>query len=149
MAIGSDTAGNLTSEIATYLASKGIDIVRCGALKGTPVDYVDGAHEVAQAVASGECEQGLIFCNTGTGVSIIANKVAGVRAALCVEPYAAKIARLANNANVIILSIRMTGEPLAKDILDTWLETAPSKEPRRVNFHRKTDEIDDLYRKAR
>ena len=133
MAIGSDSTGSLTDEITSYLESKGIELMRCGALKGTPADYVDGAHEVAQAVASGESEQGLIFGNTGAGVSIVANKVAGVRAAMCVEPYAAKIARLANNANVIILSIRMTGEPLAKDILDTWLETAarsPDQEER-------------------
>jgi ribose 5-phosphate isomerase B len=108
---------------------------------------VDAAHEVANTVASGACEQGLIFCNTGTGVTIIANKVPGVRAALCVDPYSARIARLANNANAIVLSIRLTSETYAKEILDAWLDTGPSIEPRRMEFHRKTNEIDEQYRR--
>ena len=84
----------------------------------------------------------MLFCNTGTGAAIIANKVPGVRAALCVHSYAAKIARLANNANIIVLSIRLTGEMLAKEIVDTWLATQPSTEPSRMNSHRKTDHLD-------
>jgi ribose 5-phosphate isomerase B len=148
MAVGSDTGSSLSIEICRYLESKGIELIRCGQCAGREADYVDVAHEVAERVASRQCDQGLLFCFTGTGVTIVANKVPGIRAALCVDAFSARIARLANNANVIVLSIRLTGEPLAKEILDTWLETAPSAEPRRVNFHRKTDELDDRYRKT-
>ena len=146
MAIGSDSVNHLTGEIVRHLESKGIELVRCGALADKTADYVDAAGEVAEMVSSGACEQGLLFCNTGTGVTIVANKVPGVRAALCVDPYSASIARLANNANVIVLGMRLTGEPHAKEIVDTWLNTQPSTEPRRVSFHRKTDEIDRRYR---
>ena len=147
MAVGSDTRCHLTDEVTAYLEGKGIALQRCGALAGKVTDYVDTAREVAEAVASGTCEQGLLFCNTGTGVTIIANKVPGVRAALCADSYSAQIARLANNANVIVLGMRLTGEPHAKEIVDAWLKTEPSAEPRRMTFHRKTDEIDQRYRR--
>ena len=148
MAIGSDSVSSLTEEISAHLQHNDIELVPCGALTGQEADYVDAARAVAEKVASGECEQGLLFCNTGTGVTMIANKVPGVRAAFCVDNYAAQIARLANNANVIVLSLRFTGAPLAKEIVDTWLETEPSTEPRRVNFHRKTDEVEARYFKS-
>jgi ribose 5-phosphate isomerase B len=96
MAIGSDSVSNLTTSIVQHLESKGIALTLCGALAGKEADYVDAAREVAEAVAAGSCEQGLLFCYTGTGVTIIANKVPGVRAALCVDNFAARIARLAN-----------------------------------------------------
>ena len=147
MAIGGDSTGNLADMVVGYLEEKGIELLRCGAQAGREADYVDAAREVAEAVASGQAEQGLLFCNTGTGVTIIANKVPGVRAALCVDSFSAKIARLGNNANIIVLGVRLTGEMLAREILDAWLETEPSTEPRRMNFHRKTDELDAHYRK--
>ena len=148
MAVGSDSVSNLTHEITAYLEEKGIELIRCGSLAGEEADYVDAARDVAEAVGAGKCEQGLIFCNTGTGVTIVANKVPGVRAALCPDSFSASIARLANNANVIVLGMRLTGEMLAREIVDTWLATGPSTEERRVNFHRKTDELDRHYRKA-
>ncbi len=148
MAVGSDNICNLTDTILAYLESRAIEVTKCGALAGKSVDYVDGASEVAELVANGNCEQGLIFCNTGTGVTIIANKFFGVRAALCVDSFSARIARLANNANVIVLGIRLTGEMAAKEIVDSWLDTQPSDEPRRMEFHRKTDEIDRLNRNS-
>ena len=147
MALGSDSRSNLTDTIIEYLEQKGVEPIKCGALAGKEADYVDAAKEVAETVARGDCEQGLLFCNTGTGVTIIANKVPGARAALCVDSYSAKIARLANNANVLVLSVRLTGEILAKEIVDAWLETSPSTELRRMNFHRKTDEVDRQFRK--
>jgi ribose 5-phosphate isomerase B len=146
MAVGSDSTTNLTRAITHYLQTQGIDLVPCGALAGKEADYVDAAYEVGKAVASGHCEQGLIFCNTGTGVTIVANKVPGVRAALCPDSYSAEIARLANNANVLVLGMRLTGEIHAKEIVDTWLTTGPSTEARRVAFHRKTDEVDREFR---
>lgn len=147
MAVGSDSENNLTREIVEYLELKGVQLIRCGALAGEAADYVDAARDVGEAVASGRAEQGLLFCNTGTGVTIVANKVPGVRAALCPDSYAARIARLANNANVLVLGMRLTGEMHAKEIVDTWLATGPSTEERRVNFHRKTDQVDQEYRK--
>ena len=147
MAVGSDSVCNLTDTILAQLEGRGIELVRCGALAGRECDYVDSARETAEQVASGNCEQGLAFCNTGTGVTIIANKVPGARAALCVDAYSAEIARLANNANVLVLSIRLTGEGLAQEIVDRWLETQPSTEPRRMSFHRKTNELEEHYHK--
>lgn len=146
MALGSDSVTNLTQAITEHLRSKGIDLVACGALAGKEADYVDAAREVGEAVASGQSDQGLIFCNTGTGVTIVANKVPGVRAALCPDSYSAEIARLANNANVLVLGMRLTGEMHAKEIVDTWLRTGPSTEARRVAFHRKTDQVDEEFR---
>ena len=147
MAVGSDGICNLTNIITKYLESKEIELVRYGALAGEKSDYVDAAHFVAKAVASGDCEQGLLFCNTGTGVTIVANKVPGVRAVLCCDPFSAKIAKLANNANVIVLGIRLTGEKHAIEIVDEWLATEPATSEPRVTFHRKTQEIDEFYRK--
>jgi len=148
IAVASDSANHLTGAVTAHLQSKGIELVPGGALAGATADYVDAALHVAQAVAEGRAEQGLLFCNTGTGVTIVANKLPGVRAALCVDAYSARIARLANNANVLVIGMRLTGEPLAREIVDAWLETAPSDEPRRVNFHRKTDEVDEMYRRV-
>jgi len=146
MAVGSDSETYLTRVITDYLESKGINLIRCGALAGKEADYVDAAHEVGEAVASGRVDQGLIFCNTGTGVTIVANKLPGVRAALCPDCYSAEIAKLANNANVLVLGMRLTGEIHAKEIVDRWLATGPSTEERRINFHRKTDQVDRTYR---
>jgi ribose 5-phosphate isomerase B len=148
MAVGSDSVQYITTAVCDHLEARGIALERCGALAGREADYVDAAREVAESVAQGRTEQGLLFCNTGTGVTIVANKVPGARAALCVDAFSARIARLANNANVLVLSMRLAGEMLAKEIVDTWLETSPSNEPRRVAFHRKTEELDRLYRKA-
>ncbi|MGA2031015.1 MAG: RpiB/LacA/LacB family sugar-phosphate isomerase [Thermoguttaceae bacterium] len=148
MAAGSDGITHLTEVIVAHLREKGVAVTPCGALAGKPADYVDAAREVAEAVASGACQQGILFCNTGTGVTIVANKVPGVRAAPCPDAHTARIARLANNANVLVLGMRLTGEMAAKEIVDAWLATAPSDEPRRIVFHRKTDEVDRNYRKT-
>ena len=148
IAVSSDSVQNLATTICDYLEEKGITLLRFGALDGNEADYVDAAKAGAEAVGKGEADYGVLFCNTGTGVSIIANKVHGVRAAFCVDTYAAKIAKLANNANCLVLSMRYTGDGLAKEIVDTFLETGPSDEPRRRRFHEKTDELDDFYRRS-
>ena len=150
MAIGSDSTCHLTKVIIDYLDARGIELFFFGALGDGPVDnYVLSSRATAEAVASGKCDLGLLFCTTGTGATIVANKIPGVRAALCVDAFSAKISRIANNANILVLGTRLTGEMHAKEILDVWLSTNPSDEPRRVNFHRGTDEIDDYYRKAK
>ena len=147
MAAGGDSVSHLSGVIVSHLKNKGIEVELCGALAGRTTDYVESAVEVAEKVSAGGCERGLLFCNTGTGVTIVANKVPGVRAALCINEYTAEISRLANNANVLVLSVYFTGEEQAKRIVDTWLSTEPSAEPRRVNFHHKTDQVDERYRK--
>lgn len=147
MAMGSDEKCRLTDVVCHHLEQKGIELVLCGVLAGKEDDYVDVAQAVAEKVAAGECDEGILFCGTGAGVALVANKIPGARAALCVDAFSAKIARIGNNANIITLGIRLTGEPLAKEIMDTWLETPRATEPRLLKYHRKIDELDRRYRR--
>jgi ribose 5-phosphate isomerase B len=147
--LSADSVQHLPEYVESYLAERGVEIQKYGALAGEKADYVDAARSLAEAVASRTCDEGILFCNTGTGVSIIANKIPGARATLCVDEFSAKIAKLANNANIIILSMRLTGDMLARQILDVWFQTDPADaEERRKVFHKKTDELDALYRKG-
>lgn len=123
IAIGSDEKTHLTDAVVEYLQERGVDIQTTGPLSGETAAWPDVARQVAESVASGEADQGVLFCWTGTGVSIAANKVHGVRAALCEDAQTARGARLWNDANVLCLSLRRTSEVVAKEILETWLET--------------------------
>ena len=145
--LGGDATSHFVEAIHQHIQAKGIETVVCAAMAGRDADYVDAASEVAEKVSSGECDFGVLFCTTGTGVTIVANKFPGVRAAMCYDTFSAEISKLANNANVLVLSIRYTGERLGKEIVDAWLATAPSTEPRRISFHRKTDEVDARTRR--
>ena len=147
IAVGSDSVQHLGDVVVRHLRDKGIVVDACGALAGVEADYVDSGRAVAEKVAAAVCDFGVLLCTTGTGASIVANKVPGVRAALCVDAYGARISRLANNANVLVLSMRLCGDMLAREIIDEWLSTAPSTEPHRVAFHRKLDEMDAHYRR--
>jgi ribose 5-phosphate isomerase B len=130
IAIGSDEVTRLTDLVVKKLDRGGHQLTLVGPLAGeraraggrTPWPLV--AREVAEAVARGCVDMGILFCTTGTGVSIAANKVVGVRAALCGDAATAKGARLWNDANVLCLSIRATSEAVASEIVDTWLDTA-------------------------
>lgn len=126
IAIASDHAGyELKSIILKHLADKGIpydDLGTCDCT--TSVDYNDYGEMVADAVSKGTHDKGIIICGTGIGISISANKVPGVRAALCTNSYMAKMSREHNDANVLALGGRVTGEGLALDIVDTWLNTS-------------------------
>src|SRR5438034_3940187 len=93
------------------------------------MDWVDVGREVGERVASGACEQGVLFCWTGTGASIAANKVPGIRAALCGDAQTAAGARRWNDANVLALSLRATSEAELAEILDAWFASGPSSEP--------------------
>ena len=146
IAVGSDSVQHIAEVVTRHLQDKGIAVVTCGALGGGKADYIDSGRAVAEKVAGGECEFGILLCNTGTGASLVANKVPGIRAALCVDPFSARISKLANNANVLVLSMRLCGDMLAREIIDEWLATASSTEPHRVIFHRKVDELDAFYR---
>lgn len=123
--IGSDHAGyQLKQEIIKHLINKGYEVKDFGTCSAdTDVDYPDYGLAVAKAVSRGECEKGIIICGTGIGISIAANKVRGIRAALCTDSYMARMSRLHNDANVLALGGRILGVGLALDIVDTWLET--------------------------
>jgi ribose 5-phosphate isomerase B len=133
MAIGSDERTHVTDAIVNHLRGVGIDVELHGPLDDRPMDWVDVGHEVGKRVASGACQQGVLFCWTGTGVSIAANKVPGIRAALCADAETAKGARRWNDANVLVMSLRATPEAVAKEICDAWLETGPD-DPERATI---------------
>ena len=125
MAVGSDERTHVTDAVVDHLRGVGIDVELHAPLDDQPLDWVDVGRAVGQRVASGACQQGVLFCWTGTGVSIAANKVAGVRAALCADAETAKGARRWNDANVLAMSLRSTPEAVAKEIVNAWLETGP------------------------
>lgn len=121
IAVGSDEATPLTDRVVDDLRRRGHDVRLAGALAaGADERWPAVGREVGEAVASGECAQGVLFCFTGTGVSIAANKVAGVRAALCGDAQTAAGARRWNDANVLAMSLRSTSAEVAVEILDAW-----------------------------
>lgn len=135
--VGSDHAGvNLKNKIAEFLKEKGYEVTDYGTNSTESCDYPVYAKAVAKSVANGENERGIICCGSGIGVSIAANKVKGVRAVLAHEPYSAMLSRLHNDANVLCLGERITGESLALDIVETWLhsEYEGGRHQRRVDM---------------
>jgi len=130
IAVGSDERTHVTDAVVDHLRRVGVDVELHGPLNDRPLDWVDVGREVGERVASGACQQGVLFCWTGTGVSIAANKVAGIRAALCNDAETARGARKWNDANVLAMSLRSTPQALAKEIVDAWLETGPDEAER-------------------
>src|SRR5213082_401316 len=130
VAIGSDEKTRVTEVVTEYLQNKGIEVEPHGPLTGEPMDWADVARAVGERVASGAADQGVLFCWTGTGTSIAANKVPGIRAALCGDAQTARGARKWNDANVLVMSLRSTPEAVAKEICDAWLETGPDEAER-------------------
>ena len=125
VALGADHAGfELKEALKAWLIDQGGEVVDLGAHSPEPVDYPDYAEAVALAVADGKAERGVLVCGTGIGMAIAANKVPGVRAALCGDLYAARMSREHNDANVLCLGGRLTGREMAIDILRMWLATA-------------------------
>ena len=124
IAIGSDHGGfKLKNIIIKHLETQGYEVKDYGTYSTDSCDYPVYAKAVAKSVANGENEKGILVCGSGIGVSIAANKVKGVRAALCHESHSAMLSRLHNNANVLCLGERITGESLALDIVDVWLKS--------------------------
>jgi ribose 5-phosphate isomerase B len=122
LAIGSDHGGFCLKEtIKQHLEARGFAYRDFGTGSTASVDYPDFAQAVAQAVADGECERGILICGTGVGISIAANKVKGIRAALCHDVFSAQMSREHNNANILALGERVIGSGLALMIVDTWL----------------------------
>jgi ribose 5-phosphate isomerase B len=124
IALGSDEKSNLTDALQAYLEELGHELVLFGPLAGQKLYWPRVAQDVSEAVISGEVEEGILLCWTGTGVSIAANKVPGIRAALCDDSETARGARLWNNANVLCLSLRRTSEVVGKEILDVWFQVS-------------------------
>ncbi|NLF39241.1 ribose 5-phosphate isomerase B [bacterium] len=124
IAIGCDHGGYaLKTILVPFLEQKGITVRDAGAHSTEIVRYPYYAAEVARAVARGEADRGILICSTGIGMSMIANKFKGIRAALCTDTYMAKMTRAHNDANILCLGGRITGDMLAMDIVETWLAT--------------------------
>ena len=129
IAIGSDHGGfDLKEVIIAHLEEKGIEYRDYGCADKSSCDYPVYGRAAAEAVASGECEKGIVICTTGIGISITANKVRGVRCALCADTLTAKMTRLHNDANVLALGGGIVGPNLAVSIVDAFLTTEFSKE---------------------
>lgn len=122
VAIGCDHAGvDLKHEIVGYLREQGIVVTDFGTEGAESVDYPDYARKVAEAVRGGEADRGILICGTGIGMSIAANKIPGVRAALCHDVFSARATREHNDANVLTMGARVIGPGLALEIVRTWL----------------------------
>lgn len=131
IAIGSDHGGfELKETIKKHLDSRGLEYKDFGTYSDASCDYPVYAKAVANAVKDGECEKGIIICGTGIGVSITANKVPGIRAALCGDCFSAEMTRLHNDANVLAMGARVVGAGLALKITDIFLDTPFSGDER-------------------
>ncbi len=135
IAIGSDDRTPLTDAVLEELKRHHLDSVIYGALKvGDDTRWPEVARKVAEEVASGRCHQGVLFCYTGTGVTMAANKVPGVRAALCADAETARGARLWNDANILCMGLRLTSPQVAREILNAWLSTQEIDDSERENI---------------
>ncbi len=137
IALGSDHGGfELKKTVIAYLEEKGIEYKDFGTYDLNSCDYPIYGKQAAEAVASGECEKGIVICTTGIGISIAANKVKGIRCALCSEPHSARLTREHNDANVLAMGGALIGVDMAIDIVDTFLNTPFSgleKHSRRIS----------------
>jgi ribose 5-phosphate isomerase B len=131
IAIGSDHGGyDLKEQVKKHLQERGIACKDMGCKDKGSCDYPIYGRAVAEAVAAGECEKGIVICTTGIGISIAANKVKGVRAALCADSLSAKLTRQHNDANVLAMGAGIVGVNLAMEIVDTFLDNEFSGEER-------------------
>ena len=123
IAIGNDhTAVDYKNIISEHLKERGYEVVNFGTDTSDRFDYPIAGYKVGRAVADGECDLGILICGTGVGISLAANKVEGIRAVVCSEPYSAKLSRMHNNTNVLAFGARVIGPELAKMIVDEWLD---------------------------
>ena len=137
IALGSDHGGfDLKESVKKHLTERGFEVKDFGTYDKNSCDYPDFGRAAAEAVASGECEKGIVICTTGIGISIVANKVPGIRCALCSETTTARLTREHNDANVLAMGGGMTGELLGNEIVDVFLDTPFSgleKHARRIS----------------
>lgn len=133
IALGCDHGGyGLMQEVIKHLEERGLEYKNYGCYSEESVDYPVYAKKVAHAVADGECERGILICGTGIGISITANKVPGIRAALCGDCFSAQATREHNDANILAMGARVTGLGLALKIVDTFLDTPFSNDERHI-----------------
>lgn len=122
LAIGNDhVAVEMKKEMQAHLESKGIEVIDVGTNSTERFHYPVSGYKVAQMVAAGEVDGGVLICGTGVGISLAANKVKGIRACVCSEPYSARLSKQHNNTNIIAFGARVIGPETAKMILDEWL----------------------------
>lgn len=139
--IGCDHGGyELKKDIEAYLDQRGLEYKDFGCDSTEAVDYPVYGKKVAHAVASGECEKGIVICGTGIGISITANKVPGIRAALCTDCFSAQATREHNDANILALGGRVVGVGLALKIVETFLDTPFSGDERHMRRVRMIEE---------
>jgi len=149
IAVGADHGGfKLKERIAFRLRERGIDVIDCGTDSHESVDYPDFALAVAENVASGSARWGIVVDGAGIGSSMVANKVPGVRAALCYDVSSAQNSREHNHANVLTLGAGLIGENLAWQIVEAWLDT-PWGEGRHARRVAKIDDIEQTYARSR
>lgn len=137
IAIGNDhVAVELKNHITKFVEQKGHTVVNFGTDSSESCDYPIYGEKVARAVASGECDLGILICGTGIGISLAANKVKGIRAAVCSEPYSARLTRQHNNANIIAFGARVVGQAMAEMIVEEFLnaEYEGGRHQRRVDM---------------
>jgi ribose 5-phosphate isomerase B len=139
----------LKGEITQFLSKNATEFEDFGIYTPDPADYPDIAVKVAEAVARGEFDGGILICGTGMGMSIVANKVPGIRATLCTDSFGARSARQHNNSNILVLGERVTGVGSALDVVQTWLSTDFSNAERHVERVRKISEVDKKYNGGR
>lgn len=147
--VGSDHYGlPLKNAVRDYLRSLGYQVDDFGVESDTPVDYPDIGAMVAESVAAGKYDRGVLVCGTGAGMAIVANKVPGVRAVSVQDPYTAERARASNNAQIITMGSQIIGVEVAKKLIDIWLESEfqGGRSAPKVN---KINELDEKYRKQR
>ena len=144
--IGNDhSALELKAEIIAHLEAQGYEVIDYGTNSTESCDYPVYGDIVGHAVADGEVGRGILICGTGLGISLAANKVRGVRAAVCSEPYTARMSRAHNDCNILALGARVVGSELAKMIVDVWLGT----EFEGGRHQRRVDMIMDIESKSR
>jgi ribose 5-phosphate isomerase B len=125
IAFGSDERTALTDAVRADLEARGYEVHAVGPPAGEPKQWAEVGREVGELVSAGSADYGVLFCWTGTGASIAANKVTGVRAALCTDAETARGARTWNDANVLVMGLRLTAPDVAHEMLDAWFETDP------------------------
>jgi ribose 5-phosphate isomerase B len=147
IAIGCDHAGfELKREIISLLDDLRVECIDYGTKGHKSVDYPDIGEKVSEAISSGKIEKGILICGTGIGMSIVANKFPNVRASLCNDLYTAKMSRLHNDANILVLGGRIVGKDLAKEIVRVWVST-PFEGERHCVRLKKITQIEDRLTK--
>ncbi|WP_274939623.1 ribose 5-phosphate isomerase B [Chordicoccus furentiruminis] len=125
LAIGNDHTGvAMKNEIMAWLKEKGIEVVNVGTDSTERFDYAVSGYRIARLVADGEVDGGIAICGTGIGISLAANKVRGIRACVCSEPYSARLSKMHNNSNIIAFGARVVGVEMAKMIVEEWLSAS-------------------------